>query len=128
MQQSAYTVESSKGFEETALAVEAKSKEKGFNILAVCDVKASIRSKGFSRDPIRVIEVCSAKYVNHALAKDLRRSLVLPCPVIVYTQAGKTYICAPRRRTLADCYRAPGMAEIADEIDRIVTTVVDEAR
>jgi uncharacterized protein (DUF302 family) len=128
LQQSAYTVESSKGFEETAAAVEAKSKEKGFNILAVRDVKAAFRSKGFSRDRIKVIELCSANYVDHALAKDLRMSLVLPCPVIVYMRAGKTYICMPRRRTLADCYRAPGTAEIADDIDRIVTTIVDEAR
>ena len=44
MQQSAYTVESSKGFEETAAAVVAKSKERGFNILAVRDVKAAIGS------------------------------------------------------------------------------------
>lgn len=128
MQQSAYTVESSKGFEEAALALEAKSKERGFNLLAVREVRVSVRSKGFSRDPIKIIEVCSAKYANHPLARKLRMFLVLPCPVIVYSQAGKTYICAPLRRIFADFCRAPGVAEIADDIDRIITTIVDEAR
>jgi uncharacterized protein (DUF302 family) len=45
-----YTVESAKGFEETVAAVEAKSAEKGFRVLAIHDVKTTLESKGFARD------------------------------------------------------------------------------
>jgi hypothetical protein len=51
-------------------------------------------------------------------------ALLLPslCP------AGQNVINRPRRRILDDFYPAPGMAEIADGIYGIVTTIVDEAR
>jgi uncharacterized protein (DUF302 family) len=56
-----YTVESARGFDETVAAVEAISAEKGFRVLAVHDVKATLESKGFARDPMKIVEICNAK-------------------------------------------------------------------
>ena len=84
MEQFDYTVQSSKGFDETVAAVEAKSREKGFNVLVVHDVKATLESKGFSREPMKIVEICNAKYVDQVLAKDIKIALMLPCPVVVY--------------------------------------------
>ncbi len=128
MQQFDYTVESSKGFDETVAAVEAKSAEEGFKVLAVHDVKATLESKGFSREPMKIVEICNARYVDRILAKDIKIALMLPCPVVVYVQDGRTMISTLRPRIMADFYPVPGVAEIADEVDSIVVSIVDEAR
>ena len=128
MEQFDYTVQSTKGFEETVSAVEAKSREKGFNLLVVHDVKATLESKGFSREPMKIVEICNAKYVNQVLAKDIKIALMLPCPVVVYVQDGKTFISTLRPKVIADFYPAADVAEIAAEVDKIVLAIVDEAR
>lgn len=128
MEQFDYTVESTKGFDETVAAVEAKSREKGFNVLTVHDVKATLESKGFSREPMKIVEICNAKYVDRVLAKDVKIALMLPCPVVVYVTDGKALISTLRPRVIADFYPGEGIAEIAEEVDAIVLAIVDEAR
>jgi uncharacterized protein (DUF302 family) len=128
MEQFDYTVQSSKGFKETVAAVEATSREKGFNVLVVHDVKATLESKGFSREPMKIVEICNAKYVDQVLAKDIKIALMLPCPVVVYIQDGKTFISTLRPKVIADFYPAADVAAIAAEVDAIVLAIVDEAR
>ena len=128
MEQFDYTVQSTKGFEETVAAVEAKSREKGFNVLVVHDVKATLESKGFSREPMKIVEICNAKYVDQVLARDIKIALMLPCPVVVYVQDGKTFISTLRPKIIADFYPAADVAAIAAEVDKIVLAIVDEAR
>ncbi|MEM7828216.1 MAG: DUF302 domain-containing protein, partial [Candidatus Aenigmatarchaeota archaeon] len=57
-----YTVETQKSFDEAVAAIEAKSKEKGFGVLHIHDVKATLASKGFESAPLKIIEICNAKY------------------------------------------------------------------
>ncbi len=128
MKQFDYSVESNKPFDEAVSAVEAKSREKGFNVLTVHDVKATLESKGFSREPMKIVEICNAKYVDKVLAKDVKIALMLPCPVVVYVQKGKTFISTLRPSVLADFYPQAGIAEIAAEVDAIVLAIVNEAR
>ncbi len=128
MQQFDYTVESSKGFDETVAAVEAKSGEKGFKVLCVHDVQATLVSKGFSREPIKIVEICNVRYVDRVLAKDIKIALMLPCPVVIYVEKEKTYISTLRPSVLADFYPAANIAEIAAEVESIVLSIVDEAR
>ena len=128
MEQFDYTVQSSKGFNETVTAVEAKSREKGFNVLVVHDVKATLESKGFSREPMKIVEICNAKYVDQVLAKDIKIALMLPCPVVVYIQDGKTFISTLRPKIISDFYPSADVAAIAGEVDKIVLAIVDEAR
>jgi uncharacterized protein (DUF302 family) len=128
MEEFDYTVESGKGFNETVASVEAKSGEKGFKVLAVHDVKATLESKGFSREPMKIVEICNAKYVNEVLNKDIKIALMLPCPIAVYVQDGKTHISALRPKVMADFYPSAGVAGIAAEVDAIVISIVDEAR
>ena len=123
-----YTVEGSKGFDETVAAVEAKSVEKGFKVLAVHDVKATLESKGFAQEPMKIIEICNAKYVHQVLAKDVKIALMLPCPVVVYSRSGKILISTLRPKVIADFYPGGGVGGIAAEVDEIVLSIVDGAR
>jgi uncharacterized protein (DUF302 family) len=65
-----YAVESSKPFDETVKAVEQKTAEKGFRVLHTHDVAATLAEKGFPREPMKIIEICNARYANQALNKD----------------------------------------------------------
>lgn len=123
-----YTVESGKGFDETVAAIEAKSAEKGFRVLVVHDVKATLESKGFAREPMKIVEICNAKYVSQVLEKDIKIALMLPCPVVVYAQGNKIFISTLRPRVMADFYPAAGVSAIASEVDEIVLSIINEAR
>ncbi|MEK6682505.1 MAG: DUF302 domain-containing protein, partial [Nitrospirota bacterium] len=92
------------------------------------DVKATLASKGFDREPLKIIEICNPKYATEVLNKDIKIALMLPCPISVYVQNGKTYISALRPRVIADFYPEAGIKSIADEVDRKILNIVDESR
>ena len=127
MEQFDYTVETEKTVEEAVEAVVAKSKENGFGILHIHDVQATLAAKGIFRDPMRIIEICNPKFANAVLEKDVKISLMLPCPISVYTQHGKTFVSTLRPRIMGGFYPKAGIEGIANEVDRIVVRIVDEA-
>jgi uncharacterized protein (DUF302 family) len=123
-----YTVETNKTFDEAVSAIEAKSKEKGFGVLHIHDVKATLAAKGFDREPLKIIEICNAKYASQVLTKDIKISLMLPCPISVYVEGGKTYISTLRPKVISDFYPRADIQSMAEEVDRVVLSIVDESK
>jgi uncharacterized protein (DUF302 family) len=123
-----YTVETPKSVEEAVEAVVAASKENGFGVLHIHDVQATLAAKGFFREPMKIIEICNAKFASEVLEKDIKISLMLPCPISVYTESGKTYVCTLRPRIMGGFYPEAGIEAIAGEVDRIVVKIVDAAK
>ena len=123
-----YTVETKKSFDDAVAAVEAKSKEKGFGVLHVHDVKATLAGKGFDRDSLKIIEICNAKYASQVLAKDIKISLMLPCPVSVYVEGGKTFISTMRPSVISVFYPQAGITALAEEVDKTVLSIIDESK
>ena len=122
-----YTVETKKSFDDAVAAVEAKSKEKGFGVLHVHDVKATLAGKGFDREPLKIIEICNAKYASQVLARDVKISLMLPCPISVYVEGGKTFISTLRPGMISVFYPNAGVTALAEEVERTVLAIIDEA-
>jgi len=123
-----YRVESKKSFSEAVAAVEAKTAEKGFRVLHVHDVQATLAEKGFQREPLVIIEVCNAKFAHQVLSKDMKVSLFLPCKINVFTQGGKTHLSALRPAAMPQFFPSSGIEGVAQEVDRIITSIVDEAK
>lgn len=123
-----YTVETSKSFDEAVSAIEAKTKEKGFGVLHIHDVKATLASKGFDSAPLKIIEICNPRYASEVLKKDIKISLMLPCPISVYVENDKTYISTLRPKAISDFYPQAGIDTLAEEVDRIVLSIVDEVK
>ncbi len=123
-----YTVETNKSFDEAVSAIEAKSKEKGFGVLHIHDVKATLASKGFEREPLKIIEICNPLYACEVLKKDIKVSLMLPCPISVYVEGGKTYISTLRPKVIADFYPQADIESLAEDVDEIVLSIVDESK
>ena len=123
-----YTVETTKSVNEAVAAIETKAQEKGFRVLHVHDVKATLAAKGFEIESLKIVEICNAKYASQVLAKDKKISLMLPCPISIFTEAGKTYISALKPRVIADYYPNADVESIATEVERIVLNLVDETK
>ena len=123
-----YTVQTTKGFDQAVSDIEAKTREKGFAVLHVHDVQAIFAGKGIEHGPLKIIEVCNAKYASQVLSKDIKISLMLPCRISVYTQGGTTMICALRPKLIADFYPKAGIGAVAAEVDKTVLGIVDESK
>lgn len=125
MKQLDYTVETQKSFAATLEAIETNTKEKGFRVLAVHDVTQMLNEKGFPIEPLKIIEICNAKYASQILAKNIKISLMLPCPISVYEKNSKTYISVLKPNAISDFYPDTDIEVIAQELDDIIVEIVN---
>ena len=125
MTQFDYTIETKKNLEDAVAAIEANTKEKGFRVLVTHDVSQMLNEKGFPIEPIKIIEICNAKYANQVLAKDIKIALMLPCPISVYEKSGKTYISALKPSIISSFYPDADIEVIAQEVENIVVEIVN---
>ncbi len=123
-----HTVVTTKNVDEAVAAIETKSKEKGFSVLHIHNVSGTLEWKGFPREPVKIIEICNAKYASQVLDKDIKISLMLPCPISVYEEKGKTFISTLRPKVIADFYPEADIKSLAEEVDAIVLSIVEESK
>ena len=122
------TITTERPFEEAVATVEKKAAEKGFRVLHTHDVAAMLAEKGFAREPLKIIEICNAKYASQVLNKDVKISLMLPCPISVYVKEGKTHISTLLPSSIAEFFPQAGIEDLAGEVERIVLNIVEEAK
>jgi uncharacterized protein (DUF302 family) len=122
-----YTVKTAKSFDAAVTAVEQKSAEKGFRVLHTHDFAGTLAEKGFPREPIKVVEICNARYASEVLQRDVNVALMLPCPIAVYRQNGEIFISTMRPSMLTDFYPQSGIQDIAAAVEKTVLEIVDEA-
>jgi uncharacterized protein (DUF302 family) len=122
-----HTVDTLKSFKDAVEAVEVKVAESTFRVVNTYDVAATLTEQGYPRSPLKIIEVCNARYASEALEKDINVALMLPCPIAVYTEGGKTFIGTMRPSALVALCPASGLEQIAAEVERVVVQIVDDA-
>jgi uncharacterized protein (DUF302 family) len=122
-----YTVVSGKSFEETVEAVELGAAESGFRVLAVHDIAATLAEKGFPRELVTIVEVCSTKYSSQVLSADVKIGLLLPCPIMVYAESDQVMITTMRPRIIKDFFPEADIAEVAGTVEDILIAIMDRA-
>lgn len=122
-----YEKDSARSFDEVVADVEKLTAEKMFRVLHVHDVQATLDEKGFKREPLKIIEICNAKFAHEALGKNMDVSLFMPCKINVYTENGKIRIKAMRPAAIAEFMPGSGLEELAAGVDKVVTEIVDRA-
>ena len=122
------TLVTEKSFDQAVADVEATAAKKGFRVLHTHDVAATLTEKGFPRPPLKIIEICNAKYASQVLEKDIRLALMLPCPISVYVEGGKTHISAMLPSSISQLFPHSGVEEIAEAVQKTVLEIVEEAR
>lgn len=122
-----YNKDSDRSFDDVVADVEKLTAEKMFRVLHIHDVQETLAEKGFEREPLKIIEICNAKFAHTALGKDVAVSLFMPCKINVYTEAGKTKIKAMRPAAIAQFFPEAGLEELANEVDQVILDIVDGA-
>lgn len=123
-----YTVTSAKGFDEAVRAVEDETAAHGFRVLHVHDVAATLREKGFAREPLKIVEICNAGLASRVLGEDVESSAFMPCKVTVYVQDGKTHLAGALPSVMGAFFPSPTIAEVAAQAETVVRAIVDAAR
>lgn len=123
-----HTVTTRKSFDEAVAAIEARTAENGFRVLHTHDVAATLREKGFPREPLKIVEICNARYASQVLDRDVKTSLMLPCPISVYTQDGQTCISTLLPTAIAGFFPAAHIESVAAEVETAVLRIVEQAR
>ncbi len=124
----AYTITTSKSFSEVEQCIQNAVAAKGFRVLHVHDVQATFAEKGIQRDPYKIIEVCNVKYANQALKADTLIGLMMPCKINVFVENGATKISLLKPSLLATFFPQAKLDSMAQEIETILTAVVDAAK
>jgi len=123
-----HTVTTTKTFDEAVAAVEQKAAEKGFRVLHTHDVAATLAEKGFPREPLKIVEICNAKYASQVLTRDVKISLMLPCPISVYAEGGATHISTMLPTTISEFFPAAGIEDVAAQVEKTVLEIIEAAR
>jgi Uncharacterized conserved protein len=127
MNKFAYVVTTCKSVDEATTAVEQETAAKGLRVLHTHDLAALLAEKGFPREPLKIVEVCNAKYASEALAKDVTSALLMPCPIVVYQEKGETHISTMLPSLMPVFFPGKGFEHVASELEQAVLYVVDSA-
>ena len=123
-----YTQKTGNSFDEVVAKIEELTASKQFRVLHVHNVQQTLKDKGFEREPYKIIEICNAKFAYTALGVTPDVGLFLPCKINVYTKDGETVITAMNPKMISEFFDDPKLKELADEVDKIVRSIVDEAK
>jgi uncharacterized protein (DUF302 family) len=123
----AHTVPTAKSFDEAVAAVEQHTVDHGFRVLHIHDIAAILAEKGFPREPLKIVEICNAKYSSDILQKDVTAALMLPCPIVVYQQDGLNYISTMLPTAIAGFFPGKSLEFTAELVEFVVLAIVNES-
>ena len=106
---------------------EAAARHK-FGILHVHDLRQTLESKGIQLDSeCRVYDICNPQAASKALHAEMRVSTVLPCRISIFSENEGCTIAAVRPTSLLEATGLDGVASLAQEVEREVLAIIDEA-
>jgi uncharacterized protein (DUF302 family) len=125
-----YVVDSDKTVERATADLEAAVLEHGFGVLHTYDLKQTLAKKGVELpQQCRILEVCNPQQAARVLSEDMGMNVALPCRISVYEEGGRTRIGMVRPTALlAGLSDAPGLADVAREVEQATIRMIDQAR
>jgi len=123
-----YTVTTTKTFDAAVQSIQDEIVKTGMRVLYIHDVQKTLSEKGFEREPLKIVEFCSAKFANEFLNKDIKIGLCLPCKINVYVKNGQTFISGMRPTILSQFFPQADLGERPKEIDQIIQNIINNAR
>ena len=116
-------------FAEAAARVRDALKAQGFGVLTEIDVQATLHDKlGQDMEDYLILGACNPSLAHQALAIDPSIGLLLPCNVVVRTDAGQTIIEALDPQTMVTVTGQPSLKPVADEAANRLKTALDSLR
>ncbi len=105
-------------YAEAVEKVRAALAEQGFGILTEIDVRAKLKEKlDIDFHPYIILGACNPRMAHKALSVEINLGTLLPCNVVVYTDAeGRTTVMAMDPAGVLDVVANPAMSTIAQEV------------
>ncbi len=122
----------SRGFADTVGAVERSIHAHGFAVDHVHDLQATLASKGFAIEPLRIYEITGRRpLLGGGMAEPGHRgheklALLMPCRVNVFVERGDVVVAAMRPTVLCRVFPEAELDEVAQAVEAIVVELVDE--
>jgi uncharacterized protein (DUF302 family) len=125
-----YLVSSQKTVDRATADLEAAVKANGFGVLHQYDLKKTLAGKGVDLPhECRILEVCNPRQAARVLGADMGMNIALPCRISVYEDGGRTWIGMARPTALlAGLSEAPGLREVAEEVEQATIRMIEQAK
>ena len=113
-------------YEAAVQKVTAELKKEGFGIPAQIDVKALLKEKlNVDFDKYIILGACNPPFAYQALRTETDIGLMMPCNVIVYEKAGKTFVAAIKPTLSMSMVGNERLRDIAGQVEAKLKKVVD---
>ncbi len=124
-----YIVETSKSVEQAVEDLQASVQRHKFGVLHIHNLQETLKKKGVDFDKeCQILEICNPHRAKDVLSEDMDMNMALPCRVSVYSDGVNTKIGmikpAAMLKSLSD---SPALAQIADEVEKEITQMINEA-
>ena len=120
------TVRTSAVFAQAVARVREALKAQGFGVLTEIDVQATLRDRlGEEMEQYLILGACNPPLAHRALTADRRIGLLLPCNVVIRTEAGQTVIEALDPQAMVAVAGEPSLQPVADEAARRLQAALD---
>lgn len=124
----AYTLESEKPFDKVVSAIEKNVAKHKFRVLAIHDVQETLAEKGLERPPLKIIEVCNAKFAHDALEMHSEVALFMPCKFAVYGENDKkTLVKLARPTMISEMLPDVGLDDLAKSVEDTLEQIMKES-
>ncbi len=114
------------GYEDAVRRVREELQKEGFGVLTEINVKETLKKKlNVDFDNYVILGACNPPFAYKALQDERDIGLLMPCNVIVYEQAGKTYIAATRPTVTMGSVKNDKLAPLATQIEAKLKKAID---
>jgi len=125
MQDLAYTLVTDMPFGEVVANLEQQILEHQFRVLAIHDVQETLAEKGLERGPLKIVELCNAKFAHTALQKTPDIAIFMPCRYAVYTEGDKTIVKLNRPGMIAQMMPDAGLDDLANGVEDTLKKIME---
>jgi uncharacterized protein (DUF302 family) len=110
------TIRTSAPFAQAVARVREALKAQGFGVLTEIDVQATLRDRlGEEMEQYLILGAWNPPLAHRALSADPRIGLLLPCNVVIRTEAGQTVVEALDPQAMVAVTGEPSLQPVADE-------------
>jgi uncharacterized protein (DUF302 family) len=122
-----YVVRTEKSFQDATVAVLQAIDNKGWTVFGIYDVRERLAAKGFTQEPLKIIEFCNAKAAQAMLSQNRLVSACMPCRINVLQEGDGVRLVAMRPSSMAQFFQGLD-TQAAQAVENDVRQIVDDAR
>ena len=123
-----YVKETKGTVEAVGQRLEGAVKAHKFGVIGVIDLKSKMTEKGVEfRNACKIYEVCNPMRAKQVLEIDMSIATALPCRIAVYEEKGRVKIATLLPTETLALFSVPELAPVAQEVEREIKAMMDEA-